>query len=77
MAPSAILSADFKVIGWPAISDSFIPIAPLASTPITFILGLMALAATAIPLINPPPPIGTKIISVFGKSSKTSRAIVP
>ena len=42
-----------------------------------FISGFNIFAAQAIPEINPPPPIGTRIISVSGSSSKISKAIVP
>ena len=36
--------------------------------------GFINFAAQAIPEINPPPPIGTKIISVSGNSFKISNA---
>jgi hypothetical protein len=51
--------------------------APSGSTPITFIEGLNALAAIAIPETRPPPPTGTSIHWQSGSSFSISRAIVP
>ena len=46
-------------------------------TPMTLILGLTFLAATARPEMRPPPPIGATIASTSGSCSMISRAIVP
>ncbi len=47
------------------------------STPITRMSGLIALAATPMPEIRPPPPMGIGRISRCGTSSSSSRAMVP
>ena len=41
------------------------------------LIGLIALAASAIPLIRPPPPTGAKITSTSSRSFKISNAMVP
>ena len=44
----------------------WVALAPLACTPTTRIPGLIALAATDMPAINPPPPIGTTSVYFWG-----------
>ena len=47
------------------------------STPITRVDGESAFMAIAMPLISPPPPIGTITVSTTGRSSSSSSPIVP
>ena len=75
--PSAIVLTLDESIGILASKLSFIPFAPLATTPVIFIFGFILFAAIAIPEINPPPPIGTIIWSISSIFSKISKAIVP
>ena len=59
--PSAIVFALGRVTTWPAATAAFILAAAAGSTPITLILGFSIFASVEIPVISPPPPIGTKI----------------
>ena len=75
--PSAIVLASLSSTTLFSFIASRAEAAPSGSTPIILISGFINFAAQAIPEISPPPPIGTKIISVSGNSSKISNAIVP
>ena len=75
--PSAMVLASGRVMTLFFLRASVADAAPLGSTPIILISGLIILAAAAIPDISPPPPIGTTITSASGISSSISRAIVP
>ena len=74
--PSAIVLTDFEFWIFFCLKLFIIAFAPFDWTPIILVLGLKDLYALAIPLINPPPPIGTTTIS-SPSSSIISRAIVP
>ena len=47
------------------------------STPTTRILGLVSFRAQAMPLMRPPPPMGTTTASMSGTCSRSSRPMVP
>ena len=57
--PSAIVFALGRVTGLPFSNAAVILAAAAGSTPITLILGLSIFASVEIPVISPPPPIGT------------------
>ena len=48
-----------------------------ASTPTTRMAGVTALARRAMPLMSPPPPTATTIVSTSGQASRISRPTVP
>ena len=75
--PSAIVSGDDSGPRKRSWNARCVALAPLAWTPNTRRSGLSALAATAIPAIRPPPPMGTTSVSTSGAASSTSRATVP
>ena len=75
--PSAIVTASFNDTTRSSLMAARALAAPSGSTPIIFTAGLIFLAAQAIPEINPPPPTGTRIISVSGNSLRISKAMVP
>ena len=75
--PSAMVLALGKVTTWPASREAFIHAALAGSTPITVILGLSIFAKVDTPVIRPPPPTGTRIISTVGSSLIISIAMVP
>ena len=61
--PSAMVSTAASSTTSFFAKDSLIQQAPSGSTPIILILGFSIFMANAIPLIKPPPPMGTKISS--------------
>ncbi len=75
--PSAMVSTFFSSVTLFSSRDLAIQQAPSGSTPIILIPGFSILAAIAMPLINPPPPMGTSILSTLSSSLSTSSATVP
>jgi hypothetical protein len=75
--PSAMVYPAFIFCKEPLASDSFIAGKALDSTPIILTLGFLDFMAIAIPAASPPPPIGKYTWSSSGKSSNSSRPIVP
>jgi len=75
--PSASVRGDSTVSRLRERNELTIGAAPLACTPTRRTRGASALSASAMPLISPPPPIGTTSVSSSGTSSRISSAIVP
>ena len=61
----------------PGRSDACASAASSDSTPMTRASGRSALMAVAIPLASPPPPMGTRTAATSGRSSISSRPMVP
>src|SRR5688572_25159600 len=61
----------------PALNERLASSAPAGSAPVTRIPGLRPRAATAVPLINPPPPMGATTMSSSGACSSNSSVAVP
>ena len=74
--PSAIVLFGFDCKS-PDFHDKYAAGAASDWTPITFILGLMAFAAIAVPQTPLPAPTGTIITSALGRSSNISKVYVP
>ena len=76
--PSAIVAPLNAVVTFPFSFDTFIDGIFEVWTPIIFTFGFNPFAATAIPAIIPPPPIGHNIVSTFSFNClNISRPIVP
>ena len=59
--PSAIVLTSLNLTSWSSSTAANALAAPSGSTPTILTDGLICFAAQAIPEINPPPPIGTRI----------------
>jgi len=66
-----------RVTMLPARSDLDIASAPDGSTPMTLIPGFWDFSYSAMPPINPPPPIGTRTVWKSSRSASSSKAIFP
>ena len=75
--PSAIVDIDAKAVGFPAANDAGQAAAVSACTPTMRTCGRTALTAAATPAINPPPPVGTRIVPTSGSCSRISSPTVP
>ena len=75
--PSALVFIEESLVMHFSSRDIFIAIAPIGETPMTFISGRTDFTAIAMPLISPPPPIGTSISSTSSSSLSISSPIVP
>jgi hypothetical protein len=74
---SARLSSSSTWTGRPASRLAFIAAPRRMVTPTTFVRGLMAFTAAAIPDASPPPERGTRTNAASGVSSMISRPMVP
>ena len=64
--PSAMVGPSLTVVIMPLRNDTNMEGTVAAWTPMTLTFGRMDFTAVAIPLISPPPPMGTMICSTSG-----------